>query len=164
MNKRRERGEDASEALLGLLPFVSAWLLIFAYLMLQPNILHNHLVPFIFYVGLINAYSVGQMITAHLVVLDFPYQNVLSIPLIYGVFDSLGPFMQQKFGVGWPSALGDGVYQVAFVFTCLGLAVGVYGSFVVDVIVTICDYLDIWCLKIKHPQTDKKDATKKKVK
>jgi len=27
----------------------------------------------------------------------------------------------------------------------------VYGSFVVDVIVTICDYLDIWCLTIKHP-------------
>lgn len=153
MQKRRERGERAREALLGLLPFFSTWLLIVAYLMLRPNILHNHLVPFIFYVGIVNAYSVGQIITAHLVVMDFPYQNVLSLPLIYGVFDSLGEFLQQRFGFGWPSALGDDIYQVAFVFTCLGLAVGVYGSFVVDVIVTICDYLDIWCLTIKHPHT-----------
>lgn len=48
-------------------------------------------------------------------------------------------------------------------FTCLGLAVGVYGSFVVDVIVTICDYLDIWCLTIKHPwtpETEEKDGKK----
>lgn len=155
MKKRRERGEQARIALAGLLPFFASWALIAAYLALQPNILHHHLVPFVFYVGLINAYSVGQIITAHLVVMPFPYQNVLSLPLIYGVLDSLGPVLQKHIGVGWPSALGDGVYQVAFVFTCLGFAVGVYGSFVVDVIVTICDYLDIWCLTIKHPQTDK---------
>jgi ethanolaminephosphotransferase len=36
----------------------------------------------------------------------------------------------------------------------LGMAIGVYGSFVVDVIVTICDYLDIWCLTIKHPYVE----------
>lgn len=167
MKARRERGEHARGALLGLVPFFAAWGLIVAYLMLQPNILHHHLVPFVFYVGLINAYSVGQIITAHLVVMDFPYQNVLELPLIYGVLDSLGPKLQQLIGVGWPSALGDDVYQVAFVFTCLGLAVGVYGSFVVDVIVSICDYLDIWCLTIKHPATaenDGKDKKKKKTK
>lgn len=33
----------------------------------------------------------------------------------------------------WPSALGDGVYQIALVMLCLGLAIGVYGSFVVSV-------------------------------
>ena len=165
MNKRRERGEQARVALLGLLPCFGYWFLIAAYLMLQPNILHHHLVPFIFYVGLINAYSVGQIITAHLVVLDFPYQNVLALPLTYGVLDSLGPFLEQTLGLGWPTALGGDVYQVAFVFTCLGLAVGVYGSFVVDVIVTICDYLDIWCLTIKHPQADKIEGNKgKKIK
>ena len=80
-------------------------------------------------------------------------QNVLALPLVYGVLDSAGPLLKEKTGLGWPSALGDGVYQVAFLFTCLGLAVGVYGSFVVDVIVSICDYLDIWCLRIKHPYT-----------
>jgi len=47
--------------------------------------------------------------------------------------------------------LGHDTYQVGFMFACLGLAIGVYGSFVVDVIVSICDYLDIWCLTIKYP-------------
>ncbi len=162
MQKRRERGEQARVALLGLVPFFSSWALIVAYLMLQPRILHQHLVPFVFYVGLINAYSVGQIITAHLVVLDFPYQNILALPLVYGVLDSLGPVLQRVVGFGWPSALGDGMYQVAFMFTCLGFAVGVYGSFVVDVIVTICDYLDIWCLTIKHPHTEDTETTTKK--
>jgi ethanolaminephosphotransferase len=152
MKTRRDRGEQARVALLGLFPFFSSWTVIAAYLMLQPHILYHHLVPFVFYVGLINAYSVGQIITAHLVVMDFPYQNIIAFPLTFGIIDALGPRLQQTFGFGWPSALGEDIYQVAFMFTCLGLGVGVYGSFVVDVIVTICDYLDIWCLTIKHPQ------------
>ena len=52
------------------------------------------------------------------------------------------------------------MYQVSFVFLMLGLALGVYGSFVHDVITTICDYLDIWCLTIKHPYVEgKQNAT-----
>lgn len=31
-----------------------------------------------------------------------------------------------------------------------------------DIITTICDYLDIWCLTIKHPYNEKDE--KKKVK
>ncbi|KAB8298834.1 hypothetical protein EYC80_000998 [Monilinia laxa] len=100
------------------------------------------------------------MITAHLVKLPFPYTNVLNLPLAYGVFDSAGPFLKETFGLGWPSALGGGVYQVAYLFCMLGVAVGVYGSFVVDVIVTICDYLDIWCLTIKHPWNEEEEAKK----
>lgn len=128
---RRERGEKSRGALLGLVPFFVIWTLIPAYLLLNPEILYNHLVPFVFFAGLVNAYSVGQMITAHLVILDFPYFNVLILPLAYGVVDSLGPFLQRRIGVGWPSALGDGTYQVAYMFAMLGMAVGVYGSFVV---------------------------------
>ncbi|KAF1983853.1 Choline/ethanolaminephosphotransferase [Aulographum hederae CBS 113979] len=154
MKARRERGQRARVALLGLLPFAATWVLIPAYLALQPNILHNHLVPFVFFVGLVNAYSVGQMIVAHLTKSRFPFANVLVLPLFGGVIDSLGPLLQEWVGVGWPSALGDGVYQVGFMFSCLGLAIGVYGSFVVDVIVAICDYLDIWCLTIKHPYVE----------
>ncbi|KAK3048995.1 Phosphotransferase [Extremus antarcticus] len=166
MKSRRDRGEQARVALIGLLPFAQSWILIVSYLMLQPTILHNHLIPFVFYVGLINAYSVGQIITAHLVILDFPYQNIISLPLVYGVADALGPVLQRNLGFGWPSALGDDTYQVAFMFTCLGFAVGVYGSFVVDVIVTICDYLDIHCLTIKWPATGESEVAveKKKVK
>ncbi len=148
---RRSRNEPVESALAGVAPFLTMWALIALYLFLQPDILHHHLVPFIFYVGLINAYSVGQIITAHLVKSEFPYQNVLVWPLAAGVVDSLGPFLSRYIGIGWPSALGHaestglvgsivgngngagaGVYQVAFVFLCLGLAVGVYGSFVVS--------------------------------
>lgn len=128
---RRERGEKSRVALLGLIPFFVTWTLIPAYLYLQPVILNEHLVPFVFYAGLVNAYSVGQMITAHLVLLDFPYYNVLVLPLAFAVIDSLGPVLQRNIGLGWPSALGDGVYQVAYVFCMLGMAIGVYGSFVV---------------------------------
>ena len=160
MRVRKERNQNPYEGLLGLLPIAFQWILIPIYLGLQPEILHHHLIPFIFYVGLVNAYSVGQMITAHLTKSRFPFHNVLVLPLVYGVLDSIGPVL----GL-WPSSLGDGVYQVAFVFLCTGLALGVYGSFVYDVITTICDYLDIWCLTIKHPYVPEKEdgqATKKR--
>jgi hypothetical protein len=129
---RRARGDKSRFALVGLVPFFVTWTLIPVYLYLNPEILHNHLVPFVFFCGLVNAYSVGQIITAHLVHLDFPYYNVLILPLAYGVFDSLGPWLQRTVGFGWPSALGDGGYQVAYVFMMLGAAIGVYGRFVVS--------------------------------
>lgn len=165
LKARRERGDAPNDALLGLAPFFGSWALIIAYLSLHPEILHQHLVPFVLLVGLMNAYSVGQMITAHLTKSEFPYQNVLALPLLFGIIDTLGPILQARIGLGWPSALGDGVYQVAFMFSCLGLAFGVYGSFVVDVIVSICDYLDIWCLTIKHPYVEEtENAGGKKMK
>ncbi|KAI3327374.1 Choline/ethanolaminephosphotransferase [Xylariaceae sp. AK1471] len=158
---RRARGDRSRGALLGLVPFFGTWVLIVMYLYLQPLIRTQHLVPFIMFAGIVNAYSVGQMITAHLVKLDFPYWNVLVLPLAWGIIDSLGPILKAHVGwaSGWPSALGDDVYQVAFMFSMLGMAIGIYGSFVVDVIVTICDYLDIWCLTIKHPHVDVAEHT-----
>lgn len=158
---RRAQGDQSRYALVGLLPFFGTWACILAYLFLQPNILHGHLIPFTLFAGIVNAYSVGQIITAHLVHLKFPYTNVLTLPLAWGVVDSLGPWLISTFGFGWPSALGDGVYQVAFMFCLLGMAIGVYGSFVVDVIVTICDYLDIYCLTIKHPYVEGQENGKK---
>lgn len=95
------------------------------------------------------------MIVGHLVKTPFPYFNILQVPLALAVFDSAGPF----FGL-WSSILGaDLSSQVAFVFVSLGLAVGIYGSFVHDVITTICDYIDIWCLTIKHPHVEEAQAT-----
>jgi ethanolaminephosphotransferase len=158
LEARKSRGENPYRALLGLLPFAATWTVVPIYLWLNPIILHQHLVPFVVLCGIINAYSVGQMIVAHLVKARFPYQNILILPLAGAVIDSVGP----KLGL-WPSALGDDIYQVAFVFLSLGLALGVYGSFVHDVITTICDYLDIWCLTIKHPYVEgqEKEDTKK---
>ena len=128
MEVQRERKKSATKPLYGLAPFFIASLYVAVYLNLQPIILKHHLIPFVFYAGLLNAYSVGQMIVAHLTKdPDFPMYNVLTFPLGLAVVDSLGP----KLGF-WPSALGSGTYQIAFVFMLMGLSIGVYGSFVVS--------------------------------
>ncbi|KAL8671674.1 MAG: hypothetical protein Q9168_003822 [Polycauliona sp. 1 TL-2023] len=158
MQHRRKTSKDAIEPLYGLIPYFATWALVPIYLYLQPIILNHHLIPFVFYMGLINAYSVGQIIIAHLTKNPkFPMYNVLSLPLALAAVDSLGPAV----GV-WPSVLGNGTYQIAFVFLCMGLGFGVYGSFVYDIITTICDYLDIWCLTIKHPYNEKDEKKKAK--
>lgn len=126
MKARRARLENPITPLFGLLPFVYMWILTPTYLYLQPHIRENHLVPFLIYVGIVNAYSVGQMIVAHLLKAPFPRSNVLILPLAVAVIDSLGACLR----LWWP-VLGYSTYQVAFVFTALGIAVGVYGSFVV---------------------------------
>ncbi|PWY79466.1 Choline/ethanolaminephosphotransferase [Aspergillus sclerotioniger CBS 115572] len=149
MQVRCERKQDPIKPLYGLLPLVAVWTLVPAYLYLQPTILENYMVPFCLYVGMINAYAVGRMICAHLVKASFPYFNMLLIPLALAVLDSAGA----TFGF-WSSLLGDGERQVAFIWVCLGLSVGIYGSFVHDIITTICDYIDIWCLTIKHPHVE----------
>lgn len=126
MKVQTERGHDPIKPLYGLLPILALWAFVPAYLYLQPTILEHYLIPFCLYVGLINAFSVGRMIVGHLVKGPFPYSNILMGPLAFGVFDSLGPIFNL-----WPSVLGDGNRPIAFVFVSLGLAVGVYGSFVV---------------------------------
>jgi ethanolaminephosphotransferase len=142
---RTSRGENSPEALMGLVPFAVTWTLVPAYLLLFPNVLHHHLIPFIFFCGLTNAYSVGQMIIAHLTKQEFPMYNVLNLPLFIAVVDGAG----RATGL-WTGVVAQEI-EVGYLYGCLGLAIGVYGSFVIDVIVAICDYLDIWCLTIKHP-------------
>ncbi|KAJ5594278.1 uncharacterized protein N7459_000486 [Penicillium hispanicum] len=158
MQVRRRRGEDPIAPLYGLLPLFAIWLLVPAYLYLQPDILENYTIPFGLYVSLVNAYAVGRMIVGHLVQSGFPYHNILLYPLVLGVIDNAGPV----FGLWSSPVLGNGAGQVAFVFGCLGMAVGIYGSFVFDVITTICDYIDIWCLTIKYPyveETERKEGS-----
>ncbi|KAJ5251986.1 hypothetical protein N7489_002396 [Penicillium chrysogenum] len=161
MKVRRERGQDPFSPLYGLLPLAVIWTLIPAYLYLQPVILENYTIPFGLFVSLVNAYSVGRIIIGHLTQTSFPYQNVLLYPLALGVLDSVGALI----GLWSAPVLGYGVGQVGFVFGLLGLAVGVYGSFVFDIITTICDYIDIWCLTIKYPfveETERKTGVSKK--
>ena len=127
MEVQRSRKESATKPLYGLLPFFLAAAQVGAYLYLQPVILNFHLIPFVFYAGMLNAYAVGRIIVAHLTKdSEFPMHNVLTFPLGVAVLDSLGPTV----GL-WPSALGFGTYQIAFVFMLMGLSFGVYGSFVV---------------------------------
>ncbi|KAL1972327.1 hypothetical protein VTN31DRAFT_7546 [Thermomyces dupontii] len=149
MKVRRRRGEDPVTPLLGLLPFAVQWVLFPVYLYQQPYIRENYMVPFVLYAGLANAYSVGQMIVAHLLKMDFPMGNVLTLPALLAVVDGVAPTL----GL-WQSVLSSETAQVAYLFVALGFTIGVYGSFVHTIIVTICDYLDIWCLSIKHPYVE----------
>ena len=134
MQVRRQRGQDPYTPLYGLLPMVAIWTLVPAYLYLQPVILENHTIAFGLYVGLINAYAVGRMIVGHLVQSGFPYHNILLYPLGLGVLDSAGAAV----GLWETPVLGHESNQVMFVFGCLGLAVGIYGSFVVSLTVVGC--------------------------
>lgn len=146
MQVRRERKQNPWTPLAGLVPYLITWTLVPAYLYQHPIILEQHLIPFTFYIGLINAFSVGQIIVAHLAKLKkFPRYNILSLPLGLAVFDSLGPLL----GL-WPSVLGDGIYQIAFVFSCLGLAVGVYGSFVVSALWSTARPLLLTCSLVRY--------------
>lgn len=130
---RRQRGLDALKPLYGLLPLIAIWTLIPAYLYLHPVVLKEHLVAFTLFAGLINAYSVGRIIVAHLVKTEFPYCNVLLLPLALAVLDSVA----SACGL-WTSVIGDGFGQVVFVYLCLGFAVGVYGTFMVRP--TLCQF------------------------
>jgi len=149
IRSRRAKDLPVFPALAGLAPFALTWTLLPLWLSQRPAILQQHLIPFLFFIGLSFAYQVGLIITAHLTKSSFPYANILLLPILFGTADACAP----KFGVA--SVLGDGHYEIAYVFACLGLALGVHGSFVVDVITSICDYLDIWCLTIKHPKVER---------
>lgn len=87
-----------------------------------------------FFLGACFAYQVGLIIVAHLTKTPFPFFNVLLLPIFVGVVDATGPYLREKTGglIGWPSALGEGPYEVAYVFLCMGLSLGIYGSFVVS--------------------------------
>lgn len=129
MEVRRSQKKSPWEPLYGLGPYFVTWVHVPLYLYLQPVVLHDHLIPFVCYVGLINAYAVGQIIIRHLTKdPEFPKHNILTLPLGLGIVDSLGPV----FGL-WPSVLGGGCYQIAYLFMMFGLGIGVYGSFVVSV-------------------------------
>lgn len=129
VHSQRRRNRSVVRALFGLLPAFEMWTIISAYLNLEPDVMNRHIFPFILYVGLINAYVVGQMIVAHLVKTEFPHKNILLFPLAMGAIDSLGP----KYGWYETSFITD---HAVYVWMCFGLALGVYGSFVVR-----CDLL-----------------------
>lgn len=139
---RRKKNQDLFPALAGLIPFFVSTATSYTFAYLNPSIVSDFCIPFMFYIGTCLAYSVGLIITAHVTHAAFPYFTpyFLLSPMVLGVI------FNSKVG---PSE------AIAIVYLSLGLAVGVYGSFIVDVIGDITSHLDIWCLTIKHPQVKK---------
>ncbi|KAI5284495.1 hypothetical protein KEM54_001290 [Ascosphaera aggregata] len=119
----KSRGENRREALKGLLPALEMWTLVCIYLYLKPSVLGCCTLGVILYIGLMNAFSVSQMICAHVTKAPFPYRNILTLPLYMGILDNLG----REIGFWSDDLMGD---HSAFIYASLGLSLGVYGSFV----------------------------------
>ncbi|KAJ2961355.1 hypothetical protein NQZ79_g3358 [Umbelopsis isabellina] len=140
-------------ALLGFAPFVAACGIAYLWLQASPSIVHEHLLPFVLYIGASFGYQVGLIITAHLTKAPFPYFNLMLVPLAIGCINAnlpniigIEPFFQGK-------------KELPFLWSCFAFSILVYAHFAISVINELCDYFDIWCLTIKHKKAG--DQTKK---
>ncbi|ORZ32205.1 CDP-alcohol phosphatidyltransferase-domain-containing protein [Catenaria anguillulae PL171] len=145
----KARGGDPAPALLGVFPFVFSVFLIWVWVLGDSQvILGSYLVPLALYVTFLFGHLVGQIITAHVTKGAYPFFCLNMAPAGVAAGNVLLEFFT---GIRIISAAWDGVYMWLSVL----FAVGVYAHFALDVIQTICDELDIWCLTIKHPLKDK---------
>lgn len=141
MRARNKKGLTLLPALSGLLPFFGSATLTLSFAFAHTRVVVDRLVvPYMLYTGIVQAYLVGLVITAHVTHAPFPTLQVfiLLLPVVFALL------------VPQPHWTEQGV--TAFVWSQLGLAVGVYAGFVLDVITDITQHLDIWCLSIKYPK------------
>lgn len=142
-----KKGQSAVPAILGILPFGVFYAGCFAWAYVAPILINKYAIVYLFTIGAAFALQVGQMILAHLVLDSFPHWNVLLFfPFVGLAVHYISPCF------GWDLELTS----VASLFTCFGASLSVYAFFVLEIIDEITNYLDIWCLRIKHPK-DKKD-------
>jgi ethanolaminephosphotransferase len=131
----------------------------YTFLLHHTEIVHQHLLPTMLYLGIVFAYTVGQIIIGHVAKQDFPYWNILFLPLLIGLADVyITPFFREYslliVAVNDREPYISGEYVLASVLMAFGLSLGVYGGFVMDCIYTMCDYLDINCLTVKKKTLD----------
>ena len=87
INARRKAKEPALPALLGLSPFFIVSGIAYTFLTHHEEIVHQHLLPTMLYLGIVFAYTVGTIIICHVAKKDFPYWNMLFLPLCIGLAD-----------------------------------------------------------------------------
>lgn len=138
----REKKIATGPAMRGVIPYVLFYTTLFIWVTVSPILIQTYLlIPFMLGVGFSVALSVGRIITAHVTSQKFPVTNVLMLyPTIAMIFQLLGHAWN------W-----DPVHTTtALVWIGFGSSVSVYGLFVVELVVEITTYLDIYCLSIKH--------------
>lgn len=145
MHAHRKTKTSSLPALLGLLPFAFSSTLAYLWLNASPDILTQHLVPFIFFLGCTFAYTVGLMITAHVTKAPFPYFNVTQVPLLLGCLNANLP----KITGGKVESFFGGASERPYLWGCFAFALIMYAHFAMSVITDICSYFDINCLTIK---------------
>ncbi|KAJ1975036.1 hypothetical protein H4R35_003333 [Dimargaris xerosporica] len=140
---RRRQGLPVAPALLSYAPFAAMSAVAYLWLAASPELLHQHLVAFFVFVTFAFGFTVGRIIVAHVTKTSFPMANVMLIPLTAGAVNANLAFY------GLPCLIPM-AYEKYYVYLCVVYSTLVYSHFALTVIRQICDYLDIWCLKIKH--------------
>ncbi|KAF8985634.1 hypothetical protein BGZ46_003034 [Entomortierella lignicola] len=142
---RKDKNLPTAPALAGLVPFIGMSVVAYLWLDASPDIVHQHLLPWILYIGLSFGYSVGLMITAHVTHQPFPMFNIAFLPLIVGAFNANLPLL------GFERIFGSHVENI-YLWSCLAFSAAAYTHFAISVVNDLCDYFDIWCFTIKHPK------------
>ncbi|KAJ1969196.1 hypothetical protein IWQ62_000779 [Dispira parvispora] len=144
---RRREKLPLLPALVSFLPFVLASLMSYAWLSTSPTLLTQHLVAFFAFITFAFGYTAGRMIVAHVTKNSFPLFNVMFIPL------ALGAVNAQLRANGLPHLIPVGAEHF-YVYGCVIYSTLVYVHFAHTVVSQICQYMDIWCLRIKHPKKE----------
>ncbi|KAJ1846544.1 hypothetical protein LPJ57_008998 [Coemansia sp. RSA 486] len=146
----REQKKSVIGAFADAIPFFASIASCTVWLHASPEIRTQHLVVFLMFVGFAFSYIVGRVIVAHVTGAPFPKLNRMHIPIFFGTANAIAP------SIGL-AKMFDGPNELVLIWICLGYTAIQYTHFALEVIDTICSYLDINCLTIK-----KKSATESK--
>ncbi|KAJ2055905.1 hypothetical protein GGI17_006463 [Coemansia sp. S146] len=143
----REQNKSVLSAFADSVPFVASIASMVVWLAASPNVLHQHLVLFLMFAGFAFSYIVGRVIVAHVTGAPFPKLNRMHVPIFFGTANAIAPML----GL---AKMFDGENEVVLIWICLAYTALQYAHFALEVINTICAYLDINCLTIKHKKAE----------
>lgn len=133
---------NSDNAYKGLLPFFTYYGFIILYIFFYPDVMSVYGFPLVISIGCTIAFSVGRIILAHLTLQSFPF---IQAPM----FLPLGQLIVSKILITVYHYDQDTVLM-AISWLGVGVALGIHGTFVAEIITEITQYLDIYALSIKH--------------
>ncbi|KAJ2726349.1 hypothetical protein GGI07_000662 [Coemansia sp. Benny D115] len=151
----REQKKNVFAAFADAIPFFASIVSCGIWLYASPEIRTQHLVAFLVFVGFAFSYIVGRVIVAHVTGAPFPKLNRMHIPIFFGTANAVAP------SIGL-AKMFDGENELLLIWICLGYTAIQYAHFALEVINTICSYLDINCLTIKKKATEETATGDKK--
>lgn len=150
--KHPDAEQKTAQAMQGIGPFLTYYATVVIYVFLtSPYIFEHGFLALILQIGISIAFNVGKIIIAHLTLSEFPH----SIPTWYLPSLQCGGFVLVNF-LNWVRPemyyidLSSAVNNITWLG--FGISVGIYWSFIAEIITEISAYLDIWVLSIKHPK------------
>jgi ethanolaminephosphotransferase len=83
----RKANKPIAPALSGLLPFFAISGIAYLFLIHHEEIVYNHILPTMLYLGTVFAYTTGTISVNHVAKKKFPYWNITFLPLVLGLVD-----------------------------------------------------------------------------